>query len=133
MMKKVIALTAIIAAAGVAIPKLSTVQAVSSTNTQTSLIQSLAQKLGLSQDKVSSAFSQIDAEKTAQLTQLVADGKITAAQKDLIVAKKKELQAKREQEQKDLESWASTNSISLEYLRGFGGGMYRGKGMGKPF
>ncbi len=84
-----------------------------------------------------------------KLTELVADGKITDAQKKLIISKHKELQAKkvadqskfvemnREEKQAymeahktELESWAKANGIDAKYVLGFGGGMGRGGMMG---
>ena len=64
------------------------------------------------------------AELEAKLTQAVTDGKITAAQKQLILAKHAELQAEhaadrdasreeRAAERAELETWAKENGIDL--------------------
>ena len=93
-----------------------------------------------------------EANYEARLTQLVTDGKITSAQKDLILAKHKELEAERtadrtadqnlsgadrkakmNKERTDLEQWAKDNNIPIQYLMiggpGHGRGMRMGGGM----
>ena len=85
----------------------------------------------------------MEAKMAARLEQAVTDGKITAAQKDLIVAKQAEVRTKMEALtdsdaadrdtamkaiQDDLKSWAETNGIDIKWI---GGGMpMRGHGMG---
>jgi hypothetical protein len=108
------------------------------------LIQKIAQKFSLKEADVKAVF---DEEKTARdaehqksfeekLTQAVTDGKLTTEQKDKIIAKQKELQAKREAnrdamkdktederhaaidaERTELEQWAKDNNVPIEYLR----------------
>lgn len=117
------------------------------------LIQKIAQKFGLKQADVQSVFDEHkkemgtkrEANYEARLTTLVTEGKITEAQKQLILAKHTELQSKREAnrtamqnmtaEQRkaameahktELESWAKQNNIDVKYL--FGGDM-KGRGM----
>lgn len=120
----------------------------------TSIIQKLATKFGVKEDDVKAVFDQQRSERQAQmqvnnearLAKLVTDGKITEAQKQLILAKHKELQDKhankqsnwytmtREERQTymqndktELETWAKANNIDTQYLmmgRGF-------KGMGR--
>ena len=85
-----------------------------------------------------------------RLTQLVSEGKITEAQKQLIVTKMSELVAARAQEmdalkdktmaerkalmdqkRTELEAWAKANGIDTQYLMPFGEGRGRGgHGMG---
>jgi hypothetical protein len=58
-----------------------------------------------------------------RLTQDVTDGKITSEQKELILAKHKELEGA------TLEAWAKENGINSSYLMGgFGGGKHGGMG-----
>lgn len=119
-----------------------------------SLVQKIASKFGLKQTDVQSVFDEhkkeMDTKRQAnyetRLTQLVRDKKITEAQKQLILAKHKELEAKRDSfkdsfknmteeqrkaaiqaEKTDLENWVKQNNIDVKYL--MGGGMRRGRGM----
>jgi hypothetical protein len=114
------------------------------TDHHANLIQQLAQKLGVSEDKVKTAFDEIHSDKHAQmqsqmeqrLSQAVTDGKITEAQKQAILVKFAEMknnmpvkidgfknmsqeQRRQAMESKhtELESWAQQNGISLETLR----------------
>lgn len=106
----------------------------------TSLIQKIATKFGLKIEDVQGVFSehktemqnQMMARFEAKLTQLVTDGKITEAQKQLIINKHKEMQTamqnktpeERKTEMKnkkaELETWAKQNGIDLQYIMGFG-------------
>jgi hypothetical protein len=130
----------------------------------TTLAQKIADKFGLNKNDVQAVFDQARSEHQAdmetkyeaRLTQLVTEKKITDAQKKLILAKHKELEAKRqsafasmkdktpaerktamEAEKKALDDWAKQNGIDVKYLMGgFGGerGMrgFGHKGMGSP-
>jgi hypothetical protein len=118
-----------------------------------SLVQKIADKFGLKKEEVQAVFDQAKEEHRSQteahfdtrLSQLVTEGKITEAQKQLIVAKRQELEANRQSqmdsiktktaaerkaamdaERQKLEEWAKQNGIDLKYLL-FGG---RGKGPG---
>lgn len=116
-----------------------------------SMVQTLAEKLGVSEDQVQAAFDEVreehraekEAERLTQLDQLVEDGSITEEQQQLILAKQEELQADREtqkesmqdlteeerqtareSEREAIESWADENGIDMQYLmpdRGQGG------------
>lgn len=117
------------------------------------LIQRLVQKFGLKTDDVRSVFDKFRDERQAQMQQkltnkldaLVKEGKLTEAQKRLIISKHTELQAQREKDKDtlkdltpeerrakmqaqrtDLENWAQQNNIDIQYVLGFG----RGKGLG---
>lgn len=123
------------------------------------LIERIAQKFGLKQSDVQQVVDDVRTEHREQmektyeekLSQLVADGKITDAQKKLIIDKHTELKNKREQnrttfqnlsneekrtqmqkERDELETWAKQNNIDIQYLFGLGkhakglGGMGRG-------
>ncbi len=112
----------------------------SGSNGNPSIIQKIAQKFGLNEADVKSVFDQNRADKKAQmetkfearLDQLVKDGKITDAQKQLIIAKRKEISGQTQTGRKGLTDWATINGIDLKYLMG-GMGMRGGfgRGMGK--
>jgi len=114
-------------------------------NPMASLVQKIADKFGLKKEDVQAVFDQDRQERQVQmqtrfeeqLSQDVKDGKITEAQKQLILEKRKELEANRqakmesmknmtqderkaamEKERQELESWAKENGIDLKYLMG---------------
>lgn len=116
------------------------------------IVQKLAERFGLSQTDVQEVFDEARADHHAQmltnfedrLDQAVSDGKITEDQKQLILDKHEEIQAKmdelqsldpeakREQMQayhEELQNWAEDNNIDLP-LFGFGPGFARGFKMG---
>lgn len=122
-----------------------------------SLVQKIADKFGLNKNDVQAVFdqdrqehqAQREADYTVRLDQFVKDGKITEAQKQLILAKHKELETKRQSEmqnrqsqtpdqrkaemdaeREDLQNWATENGIDLKYLMDFGMRGHRGFGMG---
>lgn len=121
-------------------------------NPESTLVQKIATKFNLNQDEVQKVFDEEHASREAEmqtknderLSQLVTDGKITEAQKTLILNKQKELKASRSdkgslknltpEERKsqmdakkaELESWAKENGIDVQYLFGFGGHGFRG-------
>lgn len=107
-----------------------------------SLIAELAQKLGIDQSKVQTAFDQIRQDRQSQvsqryedmLSQAVQNGKITDSQKQLILEKHKEFLDKRQtnwqnltpqqrrdelkRERQDITDWAKQNNIDPIYLWG---------------
>lgn len=112
------------------------------------IIQKIAQKFGLKEEEVKAVFEQEQTERQAkmlakyeeQLTKHVQEGKITEAQKGLILSKKKELVAARhtnkenlknmtpeerrtvlDTKRQELTAWAQQNGIDPQYLRGFKG------------
>lgn len=118
------------------------------------LVQQLAQKFNLNPAEVQSVFdqnrsqrmSQMQTNFEARLTQDVKDGKITDAQKQLILQKRQELKAQRQTnrdsfknmnadarkaaisaQRTDLQNWAKQNGIDLKYF--FGGFGMRGHWM----
>jgi hypothetical protein len=120
-----------------------------------SLVQKIADKFNLNKSDVQAVFDEhyqeqrakMEAKFADRLDQLVNDGKITEAQKQLIIAKHKELEASRqsmfesmkdktpeerktamEAERKALEDWAKQNNIDLKYVMP-GHGMGKGMGM----
>lgn len=159
-MKKQIILTAtLIALVGVGAFGAKTAFA-QGTDPNTGLVQRLAEKFGLKQADVQTVVDQYRTEERTQreaemktknearLTQLVTDGKITEAQKQLILNKQSELQANHKQEfsaiktmteterkaametkKTELDAWAKSNGIDVQYLMPFGG--RGGHGFGK--
>jgi hypothetical protein len=132
-----------------------------STDGHTNMIQKLAQKLGIPEDKVKIAFDEMHNEHRAEmqknheqkLSALVAEGKITEAQKTAIIAKMEEMKskmiankeafmnmtpeerkAKMEAERVELENWAKAQGLDLSTLPfGMGGKMImKFKGHGGP-
>lgn len=116
-------------------------------NGDTTFIQKLAQKLGISEDKVSSAVTEIRSEAQAdrekayedKLTAAVTSGELTEAQKQLILNKHKEMKANRttemeamknmtneqrkaamESKRTELETWAKNNNIDMKWLMPMG-------------
>lgn len=123
------------------------------TTPKQSLIQEIASKFGLNVSDVQSVFdshkaqmhTQMEAKEKARLDKLVSTGKLTAAQEQLILDKRKELETKRQQDaanfksmtpaqrkaamdaqKTDLENWAKQNGIDIKYL-------IQGMGMGHGF
>ncbi len=135
------------------------------TDPMAALAQKIASKFNLNIADVQAIFDQDRKDKEAeretqyenQLTQYVKDGKITESQKQLILAKHKELASSRQKEmesmkgkteeekkalmetkktemetqRKALEEWAKQNGIDTQYLMGLGKRGGPG-GMGKP-
>lgn len=118
------------------------------------LVQRIAQRFNLNQTDVQSVFDQNKQEHLLlrgqnieqKLTKLVSQGKLTEAQKQLVITKRKELEtnlkseqdrwknltpaerkAKRDQVKLDLENWAKQNGIDIKYLMtGVGRGLHMG-------
>lgn len=130
--------------------------AMGSNGNSSTLVQKIADKFHINTSDVQAVFDQERSERQAEmqvkfeerLTQLVKDGKITNAQKQLIIAKHKELQATRQAngsawqnmsseerrvqmqaEKQALDDWAKQNGIDHSYL--FGGMGMRGHGFGR--
>lgn len=115
-----------------------------------SIVQKIAERFGLNQEEVQGVFDEYREEKHTvmqthfqdQLSQAVADGKITEEQKQAILAKKDELRAKHTElksltwEEKkeamnalktEIQAWAEENGIDPSFLFGMHGG-YKGFG-----
>ena len=119
-----------------------------------SLVQKISDKFGLNKEEVQAVFDEshrerhagMQADFEAQLSQNVTDGKITEAQKQLILKKRQEMEADRQsnkdvfkdlsrderkakmnEKKADLDAWATENGIDSMYLMPRGGG---GHGMG---
>lgn len=122
--------------------------AANSTTSFQTIVQKLAQKFGLKESDIQSVYDEAQQERQSQmqsqyeeyLNQLVTDGKINQSQKQLLLAKYKELQEKKQQQisqwesqRQELLKWANDNDVDIEYLRGGFGGYRMGwgaKGMG---
>lgn len=138
------------------------VSAQDTTDGQTTFVQKLAEKLGISQDKVQTALDEIHTERHAlmlqnmesKLNQAVSDGKINDTQKQAILNKMKEMEGNRpekiedfknmtdaerrqamEQKKTEMENWAKENGLTLETLHDLLGGPHKGLffKMHKPF
>jgi hypothetical protein len=148
------AAVAVIAAGAYGVTKVSA--ASDPTNPQASLVQKIADTFHLDKSKVQAVFDQNRTEKQARaetnyearLTQAVTDGKITAAQKDLILAEHNKLKAELDAAagktgtdrrtamdavRTEGEAWAKANNVDAKWLigpghmRGMGGmGMHHG-------
>ena len=113
------------------------------------IIQNLAEKFGVSEDEVASVFEDTKAEReTERLDKAVEEGTITEEQKNQIIAKQEEVEAKineiddssmtsdERQEamqtlHEELRTWADDNDIALFLVDSRGKmGHMQGKGMG---
>ncbi len=125
-----------------------TVTGASAQNSSTkhdAIVQKIADKFGLNKDEVQKVFdeehtarqAEMETKNAQRLDTLVSEGKITEAQKTLIINKQKELREKHqanrgnfegktpeemitqmEAERIALEAWAKENGITTEYLTG---------------
>lgn len=102
-----------------------------SSNSTPSIVQRLAEKLNLKESDVQKAFDEVREEKRQeaqtrfeeQLNQAVKDGKITKAQKDVILKKQVQIQDKLEEVYKlkqELGTWAEENNIDLREIGDYG-------------
>jgi len=164
--KKLIIPVATFALVGIGMFTSQQVFAEDSTNTKSpmnALVAKIASKFNLNVSDVQTVFDEDKKERETEreadyekrLTQLVTDGKITEAQKQLIIAKHKEMREKRqaemqsmqgkteeerkvlmeakktkmETEKTEFESWAKQNGIDEKYLMGMHDGFgQRGPG-----
>lgn len=149
-------------AVGGAILTLSTVGYLSATTVSAAatddsptMIERLAEKLGLNSDQVETAFEEVHQEQAeARLDDAVANGDLTEEQKALLLQKQEEFRAQmqeinsesltfeerqeaRETLREEMQTWAEENGIPDEYCHGepggFGGGRMMGEGRGEGF
>ncbi|MDQ1283732.1 MAG: hypothetical protein QG620_80 [Patescibacteria group bacterium] len=112
-----------------------------------SMVEKIAEKFGLNKGEVEKVFEENRSEHQAQmknnfeerLNEAVSKGELTEAQKQLILAKKEEMENEREKNREDhrnlsaeerknkmeerrseLEKWAKDNGIDVGYLMGMG-------------
>jgi hypothetical protein len=133
----------IFALLGAAVVGITSVKAQEVGSQSTTIVQLIANKFSLNQADVQAVFDQHRSDQRAQnlvrytqmLDQAVTDGKLTTAQKQLILTKHQELQTNRQTERTALETWAKANNIDPKYLfGGFGqgrGGMMKNRIMDK--
>lgn len=144
--------------------KVSAATDTSGTNPQSSLVQKIADTFHLDKSKVQAVFdedrtareAERETQYEARLTQAVKDGQLTEAQKALVLAKHKELEAARktamdaakssdqatsqadrkaamDKQKADIDAWAKANNIDAKWLMGGGmGGHGHGQGFGGP-
>jgi len=149
--KKVLLTTAAVVGGAVMVSQTVTAQEMP-TEQLTQIVERIAAKLNMQPSQVQSVLDEMRSEKQAEmqtnleerLTQAVADGKITEAQKQAILAKHKEMQTRMQalkdlslEERKtemekiheEMKTWAEENDIDFPYM-GFGRGFHRGMKMG---
>ncbi len=106
------------------------VKADDETSSHKNLAQQLSSKLGISEDKTSSALNEIKTERqkeresrmNAKLDQAVKDGVITTEQKNKLIEKRAELQAERQKERQEMQQWFTDNGIDQSKLQDYMGG-----------
>lgn len=126
---------------------------------QSSIVDKLASKFKLDKKEVKAVFEEQHTQREAAqqtkveaaLTKAVTDGKLTAEQKDKILAKRAEIKADREknhdsmkdktdaerkafrdQKKAELTQWATDNNIPEDYLKYVHGGGHGGQGQHGP-
>ncbi len=130
------------------------------TSTYPTIVERLSEKFGLNKDEVQSVFNEVRDEHKAdmyahwaeRLNDLVAEGKLTEAQKTALLDKHEELDNKMEDLKNqnltfelrkkqmqalmsELKTWAESQSIDLSLIglfgKGFGHGPKMGDGVGR--
>lgn len=154
MTKQILLSALVITVASVGLLSASDSFAQNNSTPQTSLVQKIADRFKLNKDEVQAVFDEVHEERHQQmqtlfvdrLTTYVTEGKITEAQKQLILQKREELATDRQDQQQltpeerrtnmeskrqELKAWAEANGIDPQYLGGFGikGHGMRGYGM----
>ena len=162
MKKKLMAVTLAVLTMGAVLAGASSVLAQDGNENQQSLVQKIAAKFSLKESDVQTVFDEsreqrqeemqlrMKAELETRLSTAVTDKKITAAQKQMIIAKHNELheqmedqrdamqnmtrderKAAMEARRTELQSWAKQNNIDSTFVAGGNGGMMgKGDGMG---
>ncbi|MBP9819155.1 hypothetical protein KBC79_00250 [Candidatus Woesebacteria bacterium] len=125
------------------------------------IVQRVAERFGVSESDVQIVFDEIRKEHQSemqkkfdeQLSEAVSNGKLTEEQKQLILAKHKEMAAARESEREtvrsmspedrkqhfesnfnELKEWADSNNIDISFLRfKLGKGGHGGRGFHREF
>jgi UDP-N-acetylglucosamine pyrophosphorylase len=133
---------------GMTIARITPVLAESNDPEPSSIIRKLVQRFGLKESEVESVFSEAREEKQKQmqerfeqrLDQAVQEGKLTEAQKQVVLIKHRELQTKvqnkpanwynmtpeekksfMQKQRQDLETWAKDNNLDLSLIMPLGG------------
>lgn len=146
-----IVLFAAVTILGTAVLGVNIVKADESSDRHSTIISKLVAKFGLNQADVEAVFeeergerqAQMQVKKTERLNQLVADGKLTEDQKNLLITKQEEMKgqfegmrdlspeerkAQMEAHRDEMHNWAEANGIDLEAIGPLGG---FGKGIGR--
>lgn len=154
MKKHLMIITAGILTVGALIAGTSAAFAQNSTSNQQSLVQKIATRFSLNESEVQTVFDESRVERQAarqaemqtalntRLSTAVSEGKLTEAQKQLILAKHTEMHEQMENQQEsmssktpeerraamearrsELETWAQQNNIDISYVAGGRGGM----------
>ncbi|MFW6110203.1 MAG: hypothetical protein ACOC6Q_02135 [Patescibacteria group bacterium] len=94
---------------------------------QIPFVQELSQRLGISEEKVTTAMEEVretrfQNDRLAQLDEAVADGVITETQKQMILDKQTEQNEQHEQHRNSMISWMEESGIDFEALREYGYG-----------
>ena len=136
--KILLSVLGLLLAGGIAWASVSHVSA--QTTVRDTIIQKLAAKFGLKEADVQTVFDTQRTERQAamqqrfeqNLTQAVADKKITESQKNAILAKHQELLKQQTQNRTEWLAWLKANNLeNVDLGIGFGGGMGKGMGMGR--
>jgi len=115
------------------------IKSISAATENSSLVQSLAKKLSVSEDKVKSAVEETRSEREAKrkqeiedkLTQAVKDGKISESQKSTILSKLTNIERQMEEVKnahEDLKKYLDDQNVDLSNLLPFKGGFRHGPG-----
>ncbi|MBU0569393.1 hypothetical protein KKB40_01260 [Patescibacteria group bacterium] len=94
------------------------------------MVQVLAEKFGLNEDEVRDAFDEVRADHFAQmqtrreerLNQAVEDGVISESQKQVLLERREEMKANREQHREEMQVWFAEQGIDHEALMQYMGG-----------
>lgn len=129
-------LTAALAITGVVIMGAAAVSA-QDNEAAPSIVQRLAERFGLNHEEVQSVFDELHEERMQRhqiiieerLDQAVADGVITDAQKEALLAKKAEIREKRDQHHEEMQAWMDEQGIDPEKLAPYGGFGHHGMHM----
>lgn len=107
---------------------------------QASVVEKLAEKLGIENEKVQTAYDEVrqerrtemQAAKDAKLDEAVKDGVITESQKTALIEKRNEMRQQMSKQREEMQKWMDEQGIDHDKLReyqagGFGrGGMHKG-------
>ncbi len=102
------------------------------------LVESLAERLGLSEDEVTTALEDVREERRVQvqerkedgLDEAVADGVITGEQKQTLLEQQQEKWEGCAQHHEEMQEWMEDSGIDFESLREYGYGGRFGGGFG---
>ncbi len=156
MKKQMLAATIGVLTVGALIAGTTSVFAQDAATSRQTLVQRIATRFSLNENDVQTVFNQnredhqkeMEGQMESRLDQAVADNKLTAAQKQLVLTKHEELQAEREADQAqwstktpterraemearrtEMEKWAKDNNIDPTFIAaGQGGRMGMGSG-----